>query len=84
VPVIADAPAASVAWRLVSRHGAGVRCTEDAEETVGSLKALFGDQAVWQRMAEGADRLCAEEFDLDRNVARFQDLLRAAAGVAPV
>jgi hypothetical protein len=84
VPVIADAPAASVAWRLVSRHGAGVRCTEDAEETVGSLKSLFGDPAVWQRMAEGADRLCAEEFDLDRNVARFQDLLRAAAGVAPV
>jgi hypothetical protein len=82
LPVIADVPAESVAWSLVERYGAGVRFTDNDDDTRRCLQELFGDSAVWKRMAEGADRLCSEEFALDRHVQHFQSLLRATAGMA--
>jgi len=78
VPVIVDAPEESVAWRLVADYNAGVRIAPDGVtgETLGSL---LRDGDRWQTMATGAGRLCREEFDLDRNVARFAQLLRKTA-----
>ena len=78
LPVIADAPVRSVAWRLVEKHGAGIRCGDDAPESLQELTRLFSDAEAWARMADGASRMCREEFDLDRNAQGLQKLLRLA------
>jgi glycosyltransferase involved in cell wall biosynthesis len=80
VPVIVDAEEDTVAWRLVRQHAAGVRVGDPADPD--ALARLFGDAAAWQRMAEGARRLCLEEFDLDRHVAAFAGVL-AETGSGP-
>jgi len=74
VPVIVDAPESSVAWRLVADYGAGVRIGPDcATEDVLCAFLSGGD---WSEQAAGAARLCCDEFDVDRNVTRFAQLLR--------
>jgi hypothetical protein len=74
-PVIVDGPGESVAWRLVRKHGAGVLCDGDAPRALAELRRVFEDGAAWASMAAGAVRLCRAEFDLERNAARFRDLL---------
>jgi hypothetical protein len=66
-----DSDADSVAWRLVERHGAGVRMAEN--DPMGGLRALFDDPNVWNRMAQGARNLALREFNLDTNMCRLQD-----------
>jgi len=78
VPVIVDGPGDAAAWRLVARYDAGILC---AGRTAGAeLERLFTDAALWERLAQGARRLALEAMNLERNVERFADLLRRAAG----
>jgi hypothetical protein len=79
LPVIVDAPEDSVAWRLVGRHGAGILCGPEEEGTLGRLRDLFGQAAVWQAMSVGASALCRAEFNLENNMERFTGLLCAVA-----
>lgn len=75
VPVIVDAPEDSAAWRLVKAYGAGVLCGEKKQDDARELTTLFGDHDVWQRMAKGARELCLREFNMDKNIAAFKELL---------
>jgi len=78
LPIIVDARPDSLAWRLVSKHGAGVLLGATAvSETLGRL---FGDDFMWNAMASGAQTLCMEEFDLATNMERFARRLAMTAG----
>ncbi|MCE9613218.1 MAG: glycosyltransferase [Lentisphaerae bacterium] len=79
-PVIVDAPACSVAWRLVAHHGAGVRVGEmPAADATVALQHLFSGGKAWRSMAEGAHRLGRETFALEPHVAHLQDQLARTA-----
>ena len=80
-PIIVDGPADSAAWLLVRQYGAGVLCGEDEEPSRLALDRLFGDETTRLSLAAGAARMCREEFELERNVERFRELLgRTARG----
>lgn len=74
-PVIVDAAPESVAWRLVGQFDAGLRLEGQGERDAAALAGLFTDAARWERMAAGAQKLCLEHFDLDRNVTRLKEQL---------
>jgi len=75
LPVIVDGPRDAAAWRLVEQYGAGILCEDRSTVTARRLKQLFADSGSWKRMSQGAAVLCREEFSLERNVARFGNLL---------
>jgi hypothetical protein len=78
LPVVVDGPAESAAWTLVGRHGAGILIDDDDSASLRRLSDLMSDDAAWGRMAEGARRLCLEEFDLESHVHDFIQLLGRA------
>ena len=80
LPIIADAPETSPAWRLIGAYGAGILVGPDSDASLGALRRLFGSPQDWDRMARGAVALCRAEFDLDRNIERFKALLCESAG----
>jgi hypothetical protein len=80
--VIVHGPAESVVWRYVEQYGAGIRCDTDEQSGLEALQRLFADDEARLRMAAGASRLCRQEFDLKRNVARFAELLSRTAATA--
>jgi len=80
LPVIVDAPEDSWVWRLVSAYQAGILCGEEEDVAVQRLKELLSDKQYHLRLAQGAQRLCREELDLERNVEQFRQLLWQAVG----
>ena len=77
-PVIVDAPSDSVAWGLVSRHGAGIRLGADPDANQRELSDLMSSPARWHRHAAGAEALCSAAFDLEKNMLKFTSLLARA------
>lgn len=81
VPTIVDGPVDSVAWRLVREYGAGVLLEGDetgalpGETNTKRMQDVFGNPTVWSSMSQGAERLVRSEFDLEKNVERFTELL---------
>jgi hypothetical protein len=75
LPILVDAPADSVVWRLVERYRAGVPCGGAGGADKRNLETLFADPEAWAGMSRGASRLCAEQFNLERNVEAFKVLL---------
>jgi hypothetical protein len=78
LPILVDADEDSMAWRLVARHGAGVRLDGGAGGK-DALAGLFGDCARWNAAALGAGRLCEAEFNQETNFDRFAGLLDKVA-----
>lgn len=79
-PLIVDASEDSVAWRLVSRFGAGVQCGMDTPQALKRFGAVFENTETWQRMANGALTMCREHFELESNAARLARVLTETAG----
>jgi len=82
VPIIADVPQDSVAWRLVEKYHAGILVGMDIDKDIIQLKHLFGDAVEWRRMADGSSSLARTEFNLEKNVERFRLLLADTVGMA--
>ena len=81
LPVIVDGPEDSAAWILVGKYEAGVLVPPS--RNTPSMAQLFSDEELWRKMAEGAHRMCWEEFDLDRNVVALSQRLTATATPHP-
>lgn len=79
LPVIFDGPPDSVAWRTIETYRAGILLPGDVEAAGTALTSLLDDAGQWARLAAGAGRLCAAEFDMDRNIERFAARLRETA-----
>jgi hypothetical protein len=75
VPVIVHGPRESAAWGLVERYDAGILCDKDGDAAGEQLSRLFSDTSFRRRKAAGAERLCREQFDLERNVAGLATIL---------
>jgi len=80
LPIIVDAPADSVAWRLVEKYDAGMLC-DNEKNTVDKLNTLFSDDDAWVKMANGSRKMFETEFDLDRNVEEFCRMIKVVENV---
>lgn len=78
VPVVADVPEDSVAWRLLEKYDAGVLCGNDRNAAIAGMNEILGDESVWEKKAQGCSELCREHFDLEKNVQKFRELLSYA------
>ena len=61
-------------------RGADRHLGDPGSLAVNDLLRFFSDEQAWLDMASGSTRMCREEFDLDRNVALFTEMLLQTSG----
>ncbi len=82
IPIIADVPEDAAAWGLLRQYRAGLRVTGDSSRDLPVLEALLHGGDEWALLAQGAQRLCEQELNLDKNIQEFKALLGVTAGSA--
>ena len=75
IPVIADVPERSVAWRLLNESQSGALIDGDQSACGELIRALFKDAESWKEMSCGALALCQREMDLTENAVGLRRLL---------
>ena len=79
LPIIADVSEDAEVWRMITKHGAGVRLSGESHD-IQTLESLFRGGAGWESHARGALQLCEQELNLERNIEEFKHLLEVTRG----
>mgnify|MGYP001565224908 CR=1 FL=1 len=76
-PLIVDAAADSLVWKLVSKYNAGIRVgTGNDDDDVRQLSSVCFDPYSWDSYAQGLSRLSVKELDLDNQLIKLLDCFK--------